>query len=181
MAVVRDAYELSGHELKVGGRLPSVSETIAVRTDRRQMLAAAYRDAPQAAHDDARLCGHCPGRGGIVLGVALFAFVVYCWVDLARAERTRYLPKWLWAIISRSHLAESCTWCSGSLVHSCSLSRDQTSATSSNQTLRRHAGGDCPEPEKPLVCRLVAGGGRHGGEPLPGSAAIANPQSRTSS
>lgn len=32
----------------------------------------------------------------IVLGLA---FVVYCWVDIARHE-VRYLPKWVWAIIA---------------------------------------------------------------------------------
>ena len=35
----------------------------------------------------------------ILLGIFLLAFVVYCWVDLARAEQVRYLPKWLWAIV----------------------------------------------------------------------------------
>lgn len=33
-----------------------------------------------------------------VLAVAV-AFVVYCWYDLAQVSRTRYLPKWAWAII----------------------------------------------------------------------------------
>ncbi len=33
-----------------------------------------------------------------VLVVAL-AFLAYCWVDLARSGRTRYLPKWAWGII----------------------------------------------------------------------------------
>jgi hypothetical protein len=32
-----------------------------------------------------------------ILVVAL-AFVIYCWVDIARG-RVRYLPKWAWAII----------------------------------------------------------------------------------
>jgi hypothetical protein len=35
----------------------------------------------------------------ILLGVVLLAFVVFCWVDLVRAEQVRYLPKWLWAIV----------------------------------------------------------------------------------
>ena len=35
----------------------------------------------------------------VLLGVVLLAFVVYCWVNLARAEQVRYLPKWLWAIV----------------------------------------------------------------------------------
>ncbi|NIA24343.1 MAG: hypothetical protein GWP04_02105 [Gammaproteobacteria bacterium] len=26
------------------------------------------------------------------------AFVVYCWIDIARSN-VRYLPKWLWAVI----------------------------------------------------------------------------------
>lgn len=26
-------------------------------------------------------------------------FVVYCWVDLARADAVRWLPKWAWAVI----------------------------------------------------------------------------------
>jgi hypothetical protein len=33
------------------------------------------------------------------VGVLLLAFVVYCWVDIARHE-VRYLPKWAWAIIA---------------------------------------------------------------------------------
>ena len=32
----------------------------------------------------------------IVLAVG---FVVFCLVDLVRAEKVRYLPKWLWAIL----------------------------------------------------------------------------------
>ncbi len=32
----------------------------------------------------------------IVVGIA---FVGYCLVDIARSERVRHLPKWLWAII----------------------------------------------------------------------------------
>ena len=35
----------------------------------------------------------------ILLGFVLLGFVVYCWVDLARAKQVRYLPKWLWAIV----------------------------------------------------------------------------------
>ena len=35
----------------------------------------------------------------ILLVVVLVGFVVYCWVDLARAKQVRYLPKWLWAIV----------------------------------------------------------------------------------
>lgn len=30
--------------------------------------------------------------------VLALAFVIYCWVDIARS-RVAYLPKWLWAII----------------------------------------------------------------------------------
>jgi Phospholipase_D-nuclease N-terminal len=32
------------------------------------------------------------------LPAAAVAFVVFCLIDLARAERVRYLPKWAWAI-----------------------------------------------------------------------------------
>jgi hypothetical protein len=32
----------------------------------------------------------------IVIGAG---FVVFCLVDLARARRVRYLPKWAWALI----------------------------------------------------------------------------------
>lgn len=32
-----------------------------------------------------------------VLAVAV-GFVVFCLIDLARAEKVRYLPKWGWAI-----------------------------------------------------------------------------------
>ncbi len=32
----------------------------------------------------------------IVIGAG---FVVFCLVDLARAQRVRYLPKWAWALI----------------------------------------------------------------------------------
>jgi Phospholipase_D-nuclease N-terminal len=35
----------------------------------------------------------------ILVGVALLGFVVYCWVDLARSNAVRYLPKWVWAIV----------------------------------------------------------------------------------
>jgi hypothetical protein len=30
--------------------------------------------------------------------ILALAFVIWCWIDLARHE-VRYLPKWLWAII----------------------------------------------------------------------------------
>jgi hypothetical protein len=33
-----------------------------------------------------------------VIAVAV-AFVAYCLIDIARAERVRHLPKWLWAVI----------------------------------------------------------------------------------
>jgi len=37
----------------------------------------------------------------IVIPVLVLAvgFVVFCEVDLARAEQVRYLPKWVWAIL----------------------------------------------------------------------------------
>jgi len=31
--------------------------------------------------------------------VLAIGFVVFCLVDLARAEKVRYLPKWLWAVL----------------------------------------------------------------------------------
>jgi hypothetical protein len=31
--------------------------------------------------------------------VVALAFAGYCLVDLSRAERTRFLPKWAWAVI----------------------------------------------------------------------------------
>ena len=35
----------------------------------------------------------------IVIPVLAVGFVVFCEVDLARAEQVRYLPKWVWAIL----------------------------------------------------------------------------------
>jgi hypothetical protein len=35
----------------------------------------------------------------LLLGVLLVVFVVYCWVDIIRAEKVKHLPKWKWAII----------------------------------------------------------------------------------
>jgi hypothetical protein len=35
----------------------------------------------------------------VPLLVLALAFVVYCWVDIARAARVRHLPKWAWALI----------------------------------------------------------------------------------
>lgn len=35
----------------------------------------------------------------IPVGVLAAGFVVFCLVDLARAQEVRYLPKWGWAII----------------------------------------------------------------------------------
>jgi nucleoside recognition membrane protein YjiH len=34
-----------------------------------------------------------------LLGVALIGFVIYCWVDIARAEKVKHLPKWGWAVV----------------------------------------------------------------------------------
>lgn len=33
------------------------------------------------------------------LGLVVLGFVVYCLVDVVRAQSVRHLPKWLWAII----------------------------------------------------------------------------------
>lgn len=35
----------------------------------------------------------------MAVGVLAVGFVVFCLIDLARAERVRYLPKWAWAIL----------------------------------------------------------------------------------
>ena len=35
----------------------------------------------------------------LALAVVAAVFVVYCWVDLVRADLVRGLPKWAWAII----------------------------------------------------------------------------------
>jgi hypothetical protein len=35
----------------------------------------------------------------LVLGVVFVGFVIFCWVDIVRAETVRNLPKWEWAII----------------------------------------------------------------------------------
>ncbi len=43
-------------------------------------------------HGDIAWAGLAP------LFVLLFAFLVYCWVDIAR-HPVRYLPKWAWALI----------------------------------------------------------------------------------
>jgi ABC-2 type transport system ATP-binding protein len=37
--------------------------------------------------------------GPLTILVLALAFAVFCLVDLARADRVRYLPKWVWAII----------------------------------------------------------------------------------
>jgi hypothetical protein len=42
------------------------------------------------------MSGHWVLGAVIVLAVG---FVVFCLVDLIRAEKVRYLPKWLWAIL----------------------------------------------------------------------------------
>lgn len=35
----------------------------------------------------------------LLLGVVLVGFVIFCWVDIVRAEKVKHLPKWVWAII----------------------------------------------------------------------------------
>jgi len=35
----------------------------------------------------------------IALGVLAAGFVAFCLFDLARAEKVRYLPKWVWAML----------------------------------------------------------------------------------
>ena len=33
------------------------------------------------------------------LVIVLLAFAGYCWYDIIRSQRVRYLPKWLWMVI----------------------------------------------------------------------------------
>jgi hypothetical protein len=35
----------------------------------------------------------------VAVGALAAGFVVFCLIDLARAEKVRYLPKWVWAIL----------------------------------------------------------------------------------
>jgi hypothetical protein len=35
----------------------------------------------------------------VPLALLALAFVVYCWVDIARARQVKHLPKWVWALI----------------------------------------------------------------------------------
>jgi Phospholipase_D-nuclease N-terminal len=35
----------------------------------------------------------------LAVGVLAVGFAVFCLVDLVRAEKVRYLPKWAWAIL----------------------------------------------------------------------------------
>ena len=35
----------------------------------------------------------------MAVGVLAVGFVGFCLIDLARAEKVRYLPKWVWAIL----------------------------------------------------------------------------------
>ena len=35
----------------------------------------------------------------IPLLAAALAFVIYCLVDVAKADEVRYLPRWVWAVI----------------------------------------------------------------------------------
>jgi len=35
----------------------------------------------------------------LAVGALAVGFVVFCLVDLVRAEKVRYLPKWAWAIL----------------------------------------------------------------------------------
>ncbi len=39
------------------------------------------------------------GAALIPVILVLAAFVIFCLVDIARAEEVRYLPKWAWVII----------------------------------------------------------------------------------
>jgi hypothetical protein len=43
--------------------------------------------------------GPLPAAALVPIVVIAVAFVVFCLVDLARADQVRYLPRWAWAIV----------------------------------------------------------------------------------
>jgi Phospholipase_D-nuclease N-terminal len=45
--------------------------------------------------------GHAPlpAAALVPLLLVILAFVIFCVVDVARAQRVRYLPRWLWVVI----------------------------------------------------------------------------------
>jgi hypothetical protein len=55
----------------------------------------------QAGKDGVPIWRISVSRHWVLVAVIVLAagFVVFCLVDLARAEKVRYLPKWLWAIL----------------------------------------------------------------------------------
>ena len=63
----------------------------------------------------------------IALGVLAVGFVVFCLIDLARAEKVRYLPKWAWAILC---MGVGLTIPFGGIVY-LAVGKDRTSKTPS--------------------------------------------------
>ena len=43
--------------------------------------------------------GSLPAAAVVPIVVIAVAFVVFCLVDLVRADQVRYLPRWAWAIV----------------------------------------------------------------------------------
>ena len=44
--------------------------------------------------------GSLPAAAVVPIVVIAVAFVVFCLVDLVRADQVRYLPRWAWAIVT---------------------------------------------------------------------------------
>ena len=66
--------------------------------------------------------------------VLAIGFVVFCLVDLARAEKVRYLPKWLWAVLCMGvgltiPFGGSSTWWPGRIATRCRRLRPARSVT----------------------------------------------------
>jgi hypothetical protein len=49
--------------------------------------------------DVAARTGSLPAAALVPIVVIAVGFVVFCLVDLARADQVRYLPRWAWAIV----------------------------------------------------------------------------------
>jgi hypothetical protein len=53
----------------------------------------------QLTLDVAASAGSLPAAALVPIVVIAVGFVVFCLVDLARADQVRYLPRWAWAIV----------------------------------------------------------------------------------